>query len=338
MIRNTKLFMRLILTLLSIVVLLQLTILWKPVLTGNDNSWSNAYNMVNTFAPLVTIVLLAFTFIYQHRQLSEQRIQTQLARDSATEAHRQLLLQQVEDRFFTFLKIHRENGDNMTYGNYKGKRVFIEVFKKFELAYKALGKIIEQLVIDGTMAATIDTKQKISIAYLLVFYGTKGENSTRMLAGVLGSYNGLIKGAGQTFAEVITPKLKAHEVVSDGFQASLGHYFRHMFQMAIYIHNQPLLGPNDKKFYLKRLRAQLSNHEIAVLFINSFSLGKRWLSYHSNNQPHKTDLITTYSLIQNLPADFFSGFDFRCFFPEITYESDNKPFKQAAEFKKCDKH
>jgi hypothetical protein len=47
----------------------------------------------------------------------------------------------------------------------------------------------------------------------------------------------------------------------DGQQSRLGHYFRHMFQPA------NLFSYKDKYNYIKTLRAQLSTHEQAILFL-----------------------------------------------------------------------
>lgn len=328
--------MGLLLTLLFVIIIFQLLILWKhDVVTQNANFWSDAYNKVNTFVPFVTIVLLGFTFFYQKKQLQEQRIQTVLARGAAQEAQKQLAMQQIEGRFFTFLAIHRENGENMTYRKEKGKRVFIEIINKFNLIYDALEKIIAEPENSKLLKSQLDTAQKIEIAYLVAFYGCIGPNSIRMLTVALNPFDHILKQKGSRLGDILVPALAKLNAAADGFQANLGHYFRHMFQTVIYIHNRPELTPEDKKFYLKRLRAQLSNHEIAVLFLNSFSLGKRWVSYHSKQQPKPVDLITNYRLIQNLPAHFFSQFDFRCFFPEITYEGSNKRFSHSDEYKKC---
>ncbi len=336
MIRHTKFFMGLLLIVILLILILQLLILWRPVIiVDGHNYWAEAYNKVNTFAPLITVILLGVTFYYQKEQLHEQQRQTLLARHAAGEAQKQLSMQQIEGRFFAFLAIHRENGENMTYRKEKGKRVFIEIINKFNLIYEALEKIFAEPENSKQLKSKLVTSQKIEIAYLVAFYGCIGPNSIRMLTVALSPFDHILKQKDSRFGDVLVPALAKLNAAADGFQANLGHYFRHMFQTVIYIHNRPELTPEDKKFYLKRLRAQLSNHEIAVLFLNSFSLGKRWVSYHSKQQPKPVDLITSYRLIQNLPAHFFSQFDFRCFFPEITYEGSNKRFIHSDEYKKC---
>ena len=70
---------------------------------------------------------------------------------------------------------------------------------------------------------------------------------------------------------------------------------------------------DEKKYYAKTLRAQLSNHELAIFFYNSISiLGREW----SNND--KTDFIKTYQLLKNLPL---KGFTFELN-PEDYYKQD----------------
>jgi hypothetical protein len=63
----------------------------------------------------------------------------------------------------------------------------------------------------------------------------------------------------------------------EGHQSRLGHYYRHLFQTIIFVNSQKL---NINKYeYVKMLRSQLSIHEQALLFINSFTdLGDDWRS------------------------------------------------------------
>ncbi len=120
-----------------------------------------------------------------------------------------------------------------------------------------------------------------------------------------------------------------------GHQHRLGHYFRHLFQSYKFLNSQSNLTKDEKYFYGKTLRAQLSTYEQALLFINSIScLGLRWeLNPEIKDRDKKTPkqieketkeskMITNYNLIKNLPGRHIYGLYFRSFYPKVRYESD----------------
>lgn len=105
-----------------------------------------------------------------------------------------------------------------------------------------------------------------------------------------------------------------------GHQYHLAHYYRHFFRTVIYIHEQPkwLVSSREKMDYIDLLRAQMSNYEQALLFLNSLSLlGHKW----ENNG--ETNLITKYGLIRNLPKSFIPDMNPKKYYGEIKFEWDN---------------
>jgi len=114
-----------------------------------------------------------------------------------------------------------------------------------------------------------------------------------------------------------------------GHQYHLAHYFRHFYRSVKYIDNQPLwlMSEHEKKEYIGLLRAQMSNYEQALLFINSISsLGENW-EYSGD-----VDLISKYDLIRNLPEYFIplpkekDEEEFlkpQFFYPEVNFEWNN---------------
>ena len=104
-----------------------------------------------------------------------------------------------------------------------------------------------------------------------------------------------------------------------GHQYHLGHYFRHFYQAVKYIDSQPwwLLGGIEKYEYIKTLRAQLSNYEQALLFINSLTeLGRKW----EYENPSKSELISKYNLIKNLPEYFIPDMKPQYYYPKVDFE------------------
>jgi len=103
-----------------------------------------------------------------------------------------------------------------------------------------------------------------------------------------------------------------------GHQYHLGHYYRHLFQTVKYIDGQSswLLTQTKKEEYIKTLRAQMSNYEQALLFIDSLSyLGRNW----GYNEGH-IDLITKYELIKNIPEFFIPEMKPHKYYPNIRFE------------------
>lgn len=112
-----------------------------------------------------------------------------------------------------------------------------------------------------------------------------------------------------------------------GHQHRLGHYFRHLFQSYRFLSSQEFLKPEEKYFYGKILRAQLSTYEQFLIFINSLSsLGIKWeyiitkkfLDNIENWEDYK--LITRYNLIKNLPGSQYYDFTYRRYYPKVKFE------------------
>ena len=71
-------------------------------------------------------------------------------------------------------------------------------------------------------------------------------------------------------------------------------------------------------------RAQLSTYEQALLFINSIStIGMKWeFTPEKQSDPTiRTNLITTYNLIKNLPGEHLFGIKYKTYYKNVEYES-----------------
>jgi hypothetical protein len=74
-------------------------------------------------------------------------------------------------------------------------------------------------------------------------------------------------------------------------QPDIGHYFRNLYHIIKYVH-ESRVSKKKKKFYTHLVRAQLSSHELLLLFYNCLSpLG---------NEKFKP-LVERYSLLENMP-------------------------------------
>jgi hypothetical protein len=95
--------------------------------------------------------------------------------------------------------------------------------------------------------------------------------------------------------------LKIFDKYYDIHASDMGHYFRNMYHIVNYIDSSPyflqIIGNTDyfqKKDYVKILRAQLTNNEIAILAINGLSI---------RGEAFKP-LIEKYELLKNIHFDF----------------------------------
>lgn len=115
-----------------------------------------------------------------------------------------------------------------------------------------------------------------------------------------------------------------YEKYYGGHQFRLGHFFRHLFQSYKYLNSHKDLSEKEKYAYGKMYRAQLSTYEQALLFINSIStIGMKWefTPEKQTNPKIKTNLITTYNLIKNLPGEHFYGIKYKTYYKNVEYES-----------------
>ncbi|MGE0641844.1 MAG: putative phage abortive infection protein [Thermoanaerobaculia bacterium] len=205
-------------------------------------------------------------------------------------------LESFETRFFQLITLHRKNADEMFLQNATGRRIFVLLVREF----REIHRIVSTLATDGS--ETFSQKELLGISYLCLHYGT-GPNSSRMLLQALGDQAGPLAGAlvkklaDAGLKEEVQKRRSLGYVPFEGHQSRLAHYFRHLFQTVKYV---DMRGPDPDRYdYVKTIRAQLTNHEQAILLLNSLSpLGREWWA---------SQLLTRYRLVCNLPRDFFDS-------------------------------
>ncbi len=211
-------------------------------------------------------------------------------------------IQQFETKFFELIRIHRDNVSQMVHRvpweekNYYDKaRVFIEMKSQFSKLFKSVKAKVDS-------DTSIDDKDKertaINIAYLILFFGVS--KATRPdLEHFLQKYGYDKTLTNPIIAELYLKKTKYNNktVYYGGHQVRLGHYFRHLFQAVKFVDKATFLNPDQKYEYVKTLRAQLTQHELAIFFLNSLSIGQEW---------EKNKYIITYKMVKNLPKNFIA--------------------------------
>ncbi|MDR1761499.1 MAG: putative phage abortive infection protein [Bacteroidales bacterium] len=90
------------------------------------------------------------------------------------------------------------------------------------------------------------------------------------------------------------------------WEDSFGHYFRHLFLLVKFVVSKDFLTYEEKRNYLRILRASLSTYEQVFLFYNWASgAGDKW-------ENEKNKFFTDYRMIHNIPPDMgIDAFDIR---------------------------
>ena len=282
-----------LITILVGVIIIHIFLLFKAF-SGNELNSTNASEFGSFIGGYMGTLFALVSVIFLYTTLRDQRRTSEI--------------EKFETRFFELIRLHRDNVQEITLKTQNGKKIFVLFIREF--------REIMKIVKDVFKNEKLEKKQIIEISYLAFFYGI-GPNSTRILKNSLSDYD-------KTKVKRLTEELESQKqevkkernfnyVPFEGHQSRLGHYYRHLFQSIAYCHNKKI--DIDKYEYIKLIRAQLSNHEQALLFLNSISkLGKPWKD---------DNLIKTYRLIKNIPEDFFDPkkeIDIKEIYPEMIFE------------------
>lgn len=261
----------------------------NPIGAGQLGDFVGGY--VGTFFALASVVLLTAT-------LRGQRKSAQVLN--------------FEAKYFELLRLHRDNVAELEVQGVTGRKLFVVLIRE----YRAAAGVIRLLAL--AKQKTLTPRQLAHITYYCLFFGT-GPNSSRMLRQSLSEYdNELVDAIAEELdrneiKQSVQGERKLAYVPFEGHQSRLGHYYRHLYQAIRYVDEQNL--PIDKYQYVKTIRAQLSNHEQALLLLNSLNpIGETWW---------KRGYILRYRLVQNIPRDFFdrdTELDLSALFPTGYFE------------------
>jgi hypothetical protein len=223
--------------------------------------------------------------------------------------------QQFETKFFELIRFHRQNVTEMEYRlpweEHKyiaGPLVFREVKSQFTKLYKIVSPFAEA---SDTISKDKKQLDAINITYQLLFFGVS-QSTLPIIEEMLDrKYDkALIKNIIEEVRKERTT-FNPESMYFSGHQVRLAHYYRHLYQLVNYVDCTEFLSEKQKYNYVKILRAQLSQHEIAIFFLNSLSLGLPW---------EKHNYITKYKFIKNLPPNFIDDIDPKEYYSKFEYE------------------
>ena len=195
----------------------------------------------------------------------------------------------------------------------EGRKAFVEFKIQMKYLVKAIKDVSER---NGFIFSDIDIAD---IAYAVFFYGSSKSWKPFMME-YLKDYPDT-----ERLVDAIIARLDSEKrfILYRPNQNYLSVYFRNMYNAIKLIDNCGLISSEEKKDYVKILRAQLSNAELYILFFNIISrFGKKWVD---------NDYVTKYQLIQNLPSKYCDGYNPKDYFPEIKFEGEElclSPFKE----------
>ena len=231
-------------------------------------------------------------------------------------------IERFENQFYEMLRLHKENVNEITLNLIS---IYFTGQEKSRSETRINGREVFKYLIEEINILYYIAKYSyknsnpnilINKAYSIFFHGLKPENYTEGMKTSGEEFMLFIN----TLAEIklmhmntdyknlnniIKVKIgytKAYNLnfkIGEGHSSYLAHYYRHLYQTVKYIANQPedFISYEEKRKYLRILRAQLSNEEQAILFYNwKSNFGETW-----ENKENR--FFTDYRIIHNLYND-----------------------------------
>ncbi|WNB17549.1 putative phage abortive infection protein [Marivirga arenosa] len=295
----------------------------EETITSTKDAFSTSGSLGDTingiFAPLMgglAVITTFLAFIAQYD--ANQKITKQFQRE------------RFENKFYEMLRLHKENINEVEIrNNYKGRKAFIKMYVEFRFIYFIVNAIRENWEEKGK-AVNDNEDYYMKIAYTIFFFGVGDleegsliyeSKDDKFFEEVIEYCNNKVhtekKEAGHISARI--PNKGTQIEIWDakynpmmGHASKLGHYFRHLYQTIKFVVLAPPFSDDleeDQKIkyeYIKTLRAQLSNHEQAMIYFNSFfKAGNVWWGDDKIKSRNKDGSLISYFLnwriIKNLP-------------------------------------
>ena len=265
----------------------------EPVQTSYEKKGQMGDSFGGTIGPVIAWIAAVLTFAAFYIQYESNRTQRKQFKKQAKDT----AVERFENNYFELISLHRQNVAETYLGENTGKRIFVLMIREFREILK-----IARFAASSTNSA-LSKEDLFKASYYGLFFGT-GPNSSRMLHEMIEEFPQNFKSDFVKLLESNSQKkqIKARRNFNytpfEGHQSRLGHYYRHLYQSVCYVHKKDL--DIDKYAYVKILRAQLTTHEQALLFLNALSkMGKKWFD---------EKLLVEYKLVKNIPPKFFDPY------------------------------
>lgn len=251
----------------------------------------NGKQNIEYMVPFIAIAAAILTFL---AFLIQHQANVQLSNDNKK--------QQLERQFYEMLRNHQEKIEKMSILNgrfheVRGCEIFRAPNEEFSFIYKN----------------TKDYKRDISsfeYAYKIFFYGKEllPEEEKRKI-----------------------DEMGYQQLIFLPFEFAKGHihlfdpYYRRLYCLVRFIANSKFFSEEEKKDYLKLVRAQMTTDEQALLLYNwHYGLGKPWEDAKINQH-----FLSTYQMIHNIfsSSTIFSEEEIFAMFPNVPDKIKEKMFE-----------
>lgn len=264
------------------------------------------------FIALLAAILtfLAFYVQYKANKLQREQFSIQINNEKEKinkeiEEHRILQQKnQFESQFYEMLRLHKENIKEFKYNLYAAEKGIIpidnilgrSVFKHYNFEIKYIYKILRDEFVENEKNHLFKLAYDLFFNGIIYFENKSKDNNLKKNVEII---NWFIKRYKDN--RFITVKIGNHNlydiIILSGYSEFLGHYYRLLFQIVKFVVNKNFLSYEEKRNYLRILRAQLSNHEQVMLYYNwKADYGHKW-----ENKVNK--FFTDYRMIHNINDD-----------------------------------
>jgi len=279
-------------------------------------------------APFIGILAAILTFLafyvqYKANNLQREQFNQELKKQEVDDAERERSwkIERFENKFYELLRLHKSNVNEIQIKNRdrtqitSGRNSFVSMFYEFKYTFFCCQYRQNELYAKDEIGVLYTPEQLIRLAYIFFYCGVEDKSdvvsvamnqnprlsfNTRLFGDVLWYLSSVKQGAlnSRTFYDddqAIVTDNKIEYRLWEGHQSNLGHYYRHLFQTVKFVAKQDeqVITKEQKKDYLRSLRAQLSDFEQIMLYYNALALfGDDWIS---------EGFFTEYRMIHNLP-------------------------------------
>ncbi|WP_417366994.1 putative phage abortive infection protein [Flavobacterium beibuense] len=281
----------------------------------------------------IFLTYLAFYMQFEANKIQRSQFETQLDeskkqfKDELQQQQLEFNKSQFENQFYEMLKFHKENVNDISITlineNYaievkiSGRETFKYYLEEMKILYMLCKKHCPNYSVDRVM----------NISYGLFFQGVLDDKkinyNNKIDDCIIDFYNAIteindelkkenFKNSKKIIDNFLNykPSINLEYLLGENHSFNLAHYYRHLYQTVKHVASQKenFISYNEKRKYLRILRAQLSNQEQAMLFYN-------WKSEFGKNWEAKNRFFTDYRMIHNLNNDLLvSDFDLKKIF------------------------
>ncbi|KYG77168.1 putative phage abortive infection protein [Roseivirga echinicomitans] len=259
---------------------------------------------VGTAGVLLTFLAFWVQYIANERQ-----------REAYEQQRNDIKRERFENKFYELLRLHKENVNevNINHGAFKGRDAFILMYREYKFIYLIVEEEVTQHL-KTYQLGDFELKQmshRFAFDFFMNGVGPSTDEYYEAM-GKPGPVNVLYIKINNKLKELTRPHKDdkayraGHFEVKFGYKpvnghiSRLSHYYRHLYHTIRFVVNEEQTFLQNYDF-IRLFRSQLSIHEVALLYYNSFWYKgqKMWKDEMSDGKINH--YIIDYKLLKNLP-------------------------------------